>query len=72
MTGEFPAQRDSNAENDSIWWRHHDMRDAMLPALLVLCEGDPAVSSEFLHKLSMMRSFDIFFVVSLNKMMNKQ
>ena len=24
MTGEFPAQRASNAENASIWWRHHD------------------------------------------------
>ena len=23
VTGEFPAQRDSNAENVSIWWRHH-------------------------------------------------
>ena len=22
-TGEFPAQMTSNAENDSIWWRHH-------------------------------------------------
>ena len=22
-TGEFPAQRDSNVENVSIWWRHH-------------------------------------------------
>ena len=22
-TGEFPAQMASNAENDSIWWRHH-------------------------------------------------
>ena len=22
--GEFPAQRASNAENGSIWWRHHD------------------------------------------------
>ena len=21
---EFPAQRASNAENGSIWWRHHD------------------------------------------------
>ena len=21
--GEFPAQMDSNAENVSIWWRHH-------------------------------------------------
>ena len=24
VTGEFPAQRTSNAENVSIWWRHHD------------------------------------------------
>ena len=26
VTGEFPAQMASNAENenDSIWWRHHD------------------------------------------------
>ena len=23
-TGEFPLQRASNAENVSIWWRHHD------------------------------------------------
>ena len=22
-SGEFPAQRASNAENASIWWRHH-------------------------------------------------
>ena len=25
VTCEFPAQRISNAENISIWWRHHDM-----------------------------------------------
>ena len=24
-TGEFPAQMASNAENVSIWWRHHEM-----------------------------------------------
>ena len=23
LTGEFPAQRASNAENVTIWWRHH-------------------------------------------------
>ena len=23
VTGEFPAERASNAENASIWWRHH-------------------------------------------------
>ena len=25
VTGEFPAQRASNAENASSWWRHHDI-----------------------------------------------
>ena len=25
VTGEFPAQRASNAENVSIWWRHHEI-----------------------------------------------
>ena len=24
LTGEFPAQMTSNAENFSIWWRHHE------------------------------------------------
>ena len=27
-TGEFPAQMASNAENVSIWWRHHENRVA--------------------------------------------
>ena len=26
FTGEFPAQMASNAENVSIWWRHHENR----------------------------------------------
>ena len=25
VIGEFPAQRASNAENVSIWWRHHEI-----------------------------------------------
>ena len=25
VTGEFPAQRTSNTENVSFWWRHHDI-----------------------------------------------
>ena len=27
VTGEFPAQKVSNAENVSIWWRHRDAGD---------------------------------------------
>ena len=34
-TGEFPAQMASNAENVSIWWRHHEplagLREMVLP-----------------------------------------
>ena len=26
-TGELPAQMASNAENVSIWWRHHEVSD---------------------------------------------
>ena len=26
VTDEFPTQKASNAENVSIWWRHHDQR----------------------------------------------
>ena len=26
VTGKFPAQRASNAENISIWWRHHEIK----------------------------------------------
>ena len=26
VTGDFPAQRTSNAENVSIWWRHHEKK----------------------------------------------
>ena len=30
VTREFPAQRTSNAENISIWWRHHGLSDCKL------------------------------------------
>ena len=30
VTDEFPAQRTSNAENVSIWWRHHGDKDPCL------------------------------------------
>ena len=34
VTGEFPAQRASNAENASIWWRHHETKCLTSPYLL--------------------------------------
>ena len=30
VTGEFPAQRASNAEFFSIWWRHHALRNPIV------------------------------------------
>ena len=36
MTGEFLAQKASNAENVSIWWRHHVKKIAQsLPSVVV-------------------------------------
>ena len=35
VTGEFPAQRASNAENVSIWWRHHIM--TIFSTLMLTC-----------------------------------
>ena len=26
LTGEFPAQMVNNAENVSMWWRHHELQ----------------------------------------------
>ena len=37
-TGEFPAQRASNTENVSIWWRHHDGFNYLFPASLLFTQ----------------------------------
>ena len=37
VTGEFPAQMASNAENVSIWWRHHEIKD---PDILKVMKHD--------------------------------
>ena len=43
VTGEFPAQRASNAENVSIWWRQH--------ALMVPTTGNLTVSSPYMESI---------------------
>ena len=43
VTGEFPAQRASNAENVSIWWRQH--------ALMVPTTGNLIVSSPYMESI---------------------
>ena len=45
--GEFPAQRASNAENVSIWWRHHlwAMFWIRLPSIIPCYNGHDGVSN---------------------------
>ena len=49
LTGEFPAQRASNVENFSIWWRHHDCNVAS--HWLVHTQNDPWLSLILIHDL---------------------
>ena len=44
-TGEFPAQRASNAENVSIWWRHHTV---LSPLVLRLAHSGRNMSISWL------------------------
>ena len=39
-TGEFPAQMASNAENVSIWWRHHVARALTNGLVYFVCLGE--------------------------------
>ena len=66
VTGEFPAQRASNAENVSIWWRHHVQ-------CINLLQNTPCSSPErvtygiLFNELKMLRSFiESVFVVAVS------
>ena len=48
-TGEFPAQMASNAENVSIWWRHHDISHS------IWCSGLQTAAIVHLHILSVLK-----------------
>ena len=43
-----------------------------LSALLALYEENPPVTMDSPHKVPVMRSFDVSFVVGINKLFNKQ
>ena len=45
-TGEFPAQRASNAENVSIWWRHHATNLAKTGTVLVPLDSSSQTASD--------------------------
>ena len=45
VTGEFPAKLASNAENFSIWWRHHDNSQCH-----IICHGNTTMYIEIKNK----------------------
>ena len=65
-TGEFPAQRARNAENVSIWWRHH------VSALLTLLCGEFTGQRWIPLTNGQWYGFWCFFDVDLHKLSNKQ
>ena len=46
MTGKFPAQMASNAENVSIWWRHHEMWGIVFNVTLLNFQVDNTTHKE--------------------------
>ena len=51
------------------WWRH---QMEIFSTLLALCEGNPQVTGVFPSQRPVTWSFDVFFHVSLNKLLRKQ
>ena len=51
-------------------WCRHQMET--FAALLALCEGNPPVTGGFPSQRPVTRSFDVFFNLSLNKLLNKK
>ena len=51
------------------WWRHPV---ETFSALLAICAGNSPVTDEFPAQRPVMRSFDVFFDLSLNKRLSKQ
>ena len=62
----------ANLLTNSLWqlWCRHQMET--FSALLVLCERNLPVTCEFASQMPVMRSFDVFFDLRLNKRLGKQ
>ena len=61
-----------SASNFSVqisWWRH---QMETFSVLLAICAGNSPVSSEFPSQRPVMRSFDVFLDLRLNKRLSKQ
>ena len=56
VTGEFPAQRASNAENVSIWWRHHELH---VTGVVIMLSVFPNHLKRNPHSLPMRTSYGV-------------
>ena len=56
-------------KTDETWWRH---QMETFSALLGLCPGNEPVTGEFPSQRPVLRSFDVFFHLLLNKRLSKQ
>ena len=65
-TGEFPAQMVSNAENISIWWRHHASGVHHAHDNVIKWKHF-CVTGWFPSQRPWMQSFDVFFDLRLNR-----
>ena len=57
-------------KSGTIWWWLHQMET--FSALLAICAGNSTVNGEFPAQRPVMRSFDVFFDLRLNKWLGKQ
>ena len=61
LTGEFPAQMDSNAKNVSIWWRHHVIQaPGVIFSITYFSKEIPDVTY-ILTRLSLMTKYELEF-----------
>ena len=67
MAGEFPAQRDSSAENVSIWWRHHD---SSLPMSRDHFSPNISQKTHLVHPLG--RDMDVSWIWSLAQVLSSK
>ena len=61
-TGEFPAQMASNAENVSIWWRHHDKTPMHMALWMSKADKTYSTSEKLLTWFMICRIFRDYFV----------
>ena len=66
------TERQESYGNRNAWksWRRHQMET--FSALLAICVGNSPVTCEFSAQRPVMRSFNVFFDLRLNKWLSKQ